>query len=547
MALTLILVCWGFLFAYYGHYSEADKIAYDQMVNGEKEESELTETQISRQKRQGVQKSLFFNNRDQRMELNIASGISEITLEKTDGRIEVVEHLTDVVCRLQESLETVLVMKAKSAVYRYKGGVFSAKNVQLQRYAGPDLIAEGSAENVTFSLDGKSLDFKADYFNGDFVSNGQEGKITVAADQVRFQPGLVVLSGHAIVGHQGYTVKADEMFFSLSEEGKTVIKTIVADGDIQLQDSDFTVFSDHAVFQRSPEGKEGILPGTITLTCYAPDAFCRVVNREGDAILSNEIVVDTMKEEAVFAHPKGNLNSIGWTFSAQKMVWNGLASKLTLSGHVEMFSDNGKIEVAKEVVAVLTKSDGKQILKGIHADGEVVLTHSDHTLKSYGSLTVDHQKMEIKLQSPPDRQVFFEDAKGQIYADKAFIKYDFLDRKMSPNRIVLQGNAKIENRFDRSETDQTKVSQYVISDRVDFIPQTKEMTFKADKDKRVLFFDKENNLEVSAPKIKVIRDKAAGKDTIQGFGNVRFNLATGEFEQLRRDFSFDKKNEGKKS
>jgi hypothetical protein len=283
-----------------------------------------------------------------------------------------------------------------------------------------------------------------------------------------------------------------------------------------------------------------------------------VVGQDGNEILATEISVDTLKKESTFSFPTGSFaleTGSRVTFKADRMIWNNLSSRLTLSDHVDISqTDMGKIQATNDVVLVLTTVDGKKVLRGIQTVGDATLTYADpdggldHTLKSYGSLRIDHQKMETRLQSPVNaagvvpstQQAYFKDAKGDIYADKVFIKYDYIDKKIVPARIVLQGNVRITNNLEKSEKDKTKAVQYILTDRVDFIPHTKEMVFKAAKGKRVLLFDKANNLEVSAAGLKLTRDKAASKEILEGLGNVRFSFVESELEQFKRHFLFEK-------
>lgn len=230
-------------------------------------------------------------------------------------------------------------------------------------------------------------------------------------------------------------------------------------------------------------------------------------------------------------------------------------SKLTLSGNVEIVQEGtGKLQAAEDVHLILNIVEGKKELHSIDTNGEAVLTYIDpeteleHILRSYGTLRIDHQKMEARLQGPRNedgavvdgKQVFFKDAKGEIRADRGMIKYDYAGQRMILVRIVLQGNVKLADVLEQTEGSQAKTNQYILADRVDFIPETKEMIFKADQGRRVLLFDKENHLEVSASMLKLFRDKATRKETVQGMGDVRFSFVDGELDQLRRHFSFDK-------
>ena len=359
-------------------------------------------------------------------------------------------------------------------------------------------------------------------------------------------------------------IESSTMQIQLSKEEenprKIDIHSITAEGDVLMNYNGFNVTSDHAFFKRNIEDKitkHQSLSGKITLSCHSQERCCHLTNEQKDEILSKEIFVDTIQRELIFSYPEGSFTSLaakGLNFSAKKLVWNEQSSRIILSEDVEIIQQGfGKLQAANDVLVVLTTINGKKIPRGMETHGPIVLTYMDsesgfdHVLKSYGSFRIDHQKMETRLQSPENdkgrviegKQVFFQDAKGEIYADKAFVKYDYLDQKIVPVRIVLQGNVKILNSLAKSNEDKIPINQYILAERVDFIPQTKEMIFKASKGKRVLLFDHTNNLEVSAPGLKLIRDKAARKETIQGIGDVRFSFVEKELDQLRRQFSFD--------
>jgi len=190
--------------------------------------------------------------------------------------------------------------------------------------------------------------------------------------------------------------------------------------------------------------------------------------------------------------------------------------------------------------------------RGIETAEETVLVYKDtpyaHVLKCYGPVRVDLLKMETRIFSPidangfvhEDKQACFEDGKGKIYADRVLLKYQYNDDKLVPSKIVLVGNVRIFNRLTVTDLASATVLQYVLADRVEFTPLTKEMIFKSNSGKKVLFFDKVNDVRVSADSLKIIRDAATKKESIQGIGDVRFSFSDQEFERLQRKFSFGK-------
>jgi hypothetical protein len=65
------------------------------------------------------------------------------------------------------------------------------------------------------------------------------------------------------------------------------------------------------------------------------------------------------------------------------------------------------------------------------------------------------------------------------------------------------------------------------------------MTLAGVNGNRVLFFDKVNNVQMSAPSLKVRHDSSTQKDSIQGLGDVRFTFIEKELEQLKEHFRLE--------
>lgn len=365
------------------------------------------------------------------------------------------------------------------------------------------------------------------------------------------------------------TVKSQTMAIQLApgeirSEKKLAINNVnvlTADGSVTVNyNNDFVAVSDHAVYQRRPEGIEaGKLTGIITMNA-ANEGICQVSNREGDIIKAVKIEIDPLNRQLTFTSPVGTLNrhhpedpSGGVDFSARSLTWNDQEGILKLRGQVKVDQEGvSKLETPHEVQILQSMVNQKRALKSIESAADTILTyvqdnkHLCHTLTCSGPVKVNHEKMETRLYAKHDDanivseedQVHFEDAKGEVFADKVLIKYRVSNGSLVVDNIYLVGNVKIYNRLNSADDETIVVLQYVLADRVDFKPHTNEMLFKSSKGgRRVLFFDKVNNLQVSAPALKIIRDKATMKDSIKGEGDVRFSFLESEFEQLRKRFS----------
>lgn len=344
-------------------------------------------------------------------------------------------------------------------------------------------------------------------------------------------------------------------------QSRLAIGSLVGQGNVLIEyGSDVTAQGDRAVFVNDLEQQGKQIAGTVVLTSHQEGNKCSAADGSGNVVDADRIDVDIGKMTSLFQQPKGRLGGHGEAardvdFSADAMVWDDTAMTLTLTGDVELTQGGvGKLTTDKEASIALHKTDGKKSVRAIDAQGNSILTFIDsgkeleHTLKCYGKIKVDHVKMEAQLHSPKDdeghivegQQVYFQDEKGEAQADRVFIKYEETEKKLSPVRIVLEGNVKIVNKVANSKEENTFSQQYILADRVDYLPQTKEMIFKAEKGRRVLLYDKNNNIEVSAPALKLVRDRVADKESVQSIGGVRLNFVEGELEQLRQHFKFTK-------
>lgn len=346
------------------------------------------------------------------------------------------------------------------------------------------------------------------------------------------------------------------------------IQEVQADQNVTLEyNEDFIVVADHANYLRyetpSNEATSQKFPGAILLTVDDPKVGCRVTNRGGDLIKAREITIDTNKRSLYFAAPKGgiqasrdNENQDRIDFSCDSMLWEENRDLLILRDNVHVSQNGiGQLRSKKEVQIYHYQCAGKKRIRTIESLGETVLTHVDenkhlsHILTTYGRVVVDHEHLRTIIESPKNefghvvdgRQVYFQDYLGEIYADRATLDYEQLEgsQTLAPKKLTLEGHVHILNRSSVNPNESESFLQYALADKVEFFPQDSEMLLTSADEGRVLFFDKVNNLQVSAPGIKIKRDMKMKKESIQGSGDVRFSFVDKELEKLKKHFSLD--------
>ncbi len=375
-------------------------------------------------------------------------------------------------------------------------------------------------------------------------------------------------------------VKSLDMHLYLKQEDQQSssslsISKIKADHHVSVNyNNDFLATADHGFYERreltqeksrnqkNEDLKSNLLPSSgnySLLSLYANEqsGTCQVINRNGDLIIANKISIDTLKRELQFDLPKGSLytqnasNKNEIHFSCETMTWHEPEDLLILHNQVEInYNDLGTLINPYEIRVSRQMIEGYKQVSQIESLGESVFSyqdekkHENHVLSTYSKFTLDLLHQLAHLESPRDAnnnvlenlQVHFNDATGEIFADEAFIIYKEVNKKMRPVKLLLKGNVWLLNRTSIDKDDPGKILQFAMADRVEYDLEAKEILCMADFSKRVLFFDKSNNLQVSAPSVKAKRDLHTQKESIQGMGDVRFSFIEKEFDQLKKRF-----------
>jgi lipopolysaccharide export system protein LptA len=241
-------------------------------------------------------------------------------------------------------------------------------------------------------------------------------------------------------------------------------------------------------------------------------------------------------------------------FNTDALIWDEKAQTLTLKGHVRV-NQEGKLTIKTDNKVSISQilKEGKKEIGIIQSPKETEIVYYDekngpsHKITCHGPLTIDHEHMQTWMSSPKndlgniiqDKQVYFEDPSGDLYADEIVLKYTKNGQQLQLSKVVLEGNVKMLNRFDGHLKESSSVLHYALADKVEYTPSRGEILLTSQEGHRVLFFDKVNKVQMSAPTLKVIRPGPNRKESIQGLGDVRFTFIDGELNQLKSHFPLE--------
>lgn len=362
----------------------------------------------------------------------------------------------------------------------------------------------------------------------------------------------------------------------LAAAPKTRLETLTAEGDVAIDyGGDLYLSADKAHYTYATEGQNALsfrrLPGKIALNSTGKDKLCHVVNPQGDHLTGTAIEIDTNQRKVdvsdargIFTHTHISASKLlvpaqplaTLEVEARQLTWDLSRDLLLLKGDIVLnHSVIGTFQSDRELRIYYAGIKGQRQLRAIESEGHLVLRSDDegkkqaHWLVCDGKMRVDHEAMTLTFQSYSDahgkvsqnKQVLFYDHLGEIQADKITITYLQVEGKYLASKVRLEGNVfMVDHKAGQDSSASARpFVHYAIADFIDYTPADKQMHLYSEKGRRVLFYDKINHLQVSAPALKVSRDLQTKKESVKGIGDVRFNFLDSELEQLRKYSVFD--------
>lgn len=328
------------------------------------------------------------------------------------------------------------------------------------------------------------------------------------------------------------------------------IQNITAKGNTTLTFCNIQAFCDQGHYSKSEQENQG--KRELILLNSTPPNSCSLTCKQ-DVIETRSLLIDTGLKTLLFTDPQGFLHTESQPiqFSADTMKWDENSNWLLLQNHVCIEEPSFGRLVSEGPIYLHRNLDKKISL--IECQSPVVITRHDpethfcHTLKCFGTLTIDPERMTVWFTSPKEadgsikkeHQIAYEDILGTITSDKATMTYANFEGEVKPSKLVAEGDVQITNRFAPSKELQESYAQYVLADKAEIFVESKE-AFLSSAD-RVLLFDKINRLELSAPAVKIKRNEATKKESIQGIGDARFVFVDHEFDKIKKKFLLEDK------
>ncbi|MCH9631332.1 MAG: hypothetical protein S4CHLAM37_13540 [Chlamydiia bacterium] len=268
-----------------------------------------------------------------------------------------------------------------------------------------------------------------------------------------------------------------------------------------------------------------------------------------DHVFADEMILDLCTNNISMENIHGSLCS---SYFAQKqetscdvtadhLHWDHKNHLITLNGKISIIDKIlGSVDAEDTVKIQEIKQYGHFVIHSITCSGPCQINSFDTLQKEEqsiwccGKLLFDRDSLSLVASCPKgakiDQQTLYKNKSLFIYSDFASVDYKLRDMKFAAHSIHFKGSVKI------LAEDATRPLRFGFANEVTLNPTTQETTLRAKKGEKVLFWNEEENLRISADEIFVSFDEKLKKEKIQGVGNVRFTFNSEEEDNFKEIF-----------
>ncbi len=310
--------------------------------------------------------------------------------------------------------------------------------------------------------------------------------------------------------------------FSLDSKGEIELVE-VSQGTFLEIDKEITVKGERAVYK--PDDRLSIYP--------SEESFCVITGMHGIQARASLVEWNFPEKKMTFLSGSGSgsfTDTIQPEFRADKIVWDKGASVFTFSGYSRLEQKEKMIFFNDDHIDFFYDKEG---LTSIKTAGKSRLLgnkklQSDCFFITEGDICVDHRLGCVNIGSTRN-QIVFKGNIGEVSGDYLSLYYSLGEAGFIPEKILIRDNVKFMG------PDNAK--QFALADLIEYSKITGEWKLQAKSNGKVLYYDKINNMQMSAPGVLYKKGTGLEKDIIQGSGNVRFRFMERELDLLKKRFN----------
>jgi len=254
---------------------------------------------------------------------------------------------------------------------------------------------------------------------------------------------------------------------------------------------------------------------------------------EQSEILAKTAKLDVNNIDICLTSVNGHINNLVKkehlvSFICEKLFWHNFENSFSLNEDVKVI-DPTFGEIFSDHIEIIKKPKENAIRKIISRKNTKMnfFTKNRSSLATAGIIELDHEKKRISAFSLKNQNhdLIYEDENICISAKKAILNYA---EDKNIEYITLENNVKFKYKENKNLTG------YGLADRIEYVPNENKIVLQSDADKKVLFWQEDNSLKLSANEIHI---NPKEKKDIKGLGDVRFTFNLEEENLIHEIFS----------
>jgi hypothetical protein len=245
---------------------------------------------------------------------------------------------------------------------------------------------------------------------------------------------------------------------------------------------------------------------------------------------------DFLEDSIVVDYPQGEVyisSNQPIDFSADRLLWHQKKNSVLFQGNMQFFS----AKIGQCIGQGWMRLDydhltGLQFLLGA---GAFKIEDENRSFSFKGRL---HFKQTgwLQIDKSGEDQILIQEGLKDFLTDKMILYFDFPMKKETIKEIHMLGNVKAATKVVLNIGESPYVSQFLIASKAIYRPKKGELELSSEKPKKVLFFDRMNQIQVNSQGV-IFKLNAKGiPEFVKGKGTVRFSFVEKELDEIKKKF-----------
>ena len=327
---------------------------------------------------------------------------------------------------------------------------------------------------------------------------------------------------HAITPEREVDLFADRADGDIDAGALFAFQRLRCEGSVEITTSDgFSAKGGEARFKALANhgGTIELLPAPLSQNCF--------LTHNHDHLEAHQVRFDLTTSQITCEEPKGFIDA-PWKpgspirFRAHHLVWQ---QDLVLEGDVSL---DQSLSISSQQIRISFNQRQDELSSVVSAGPtQMLFSNKESSLLCQGPLTLDPQERLLCTEEGLE----FKDERIHLEAKSGRLTYQENNSHLQPEALYCEGSVRlISSKIQDQES-------FAMADQLVYLPATRTIILTCRSPARVLFWQANGNMTLSAPEVHVRLDPETKRETVRGIGDVHFRFSLQEENMIETIFS----------